>query len=252
MRNPLKQGATPMPTRCLHLTTYALLLATLSGDPLRAETSRQTASDSYTVDIVPSDFVPSVTNKFFSLKPGTRYLFKDKTGNERIEVAVTDDKKRIMGVTTSVVRVKEWKRNTLVEETRDWYAQDKTGTVWYFGEAVDNYKDGKLDNHKGSWEAGVDGAVPGIIMLGTPEVGQTYRQEYYKHRAEDMGTIVALDAKVSVPLGKFENCLKVRDWSRIEAGNEHKYYCLAIGFLAMEESIEGGEKLELVEIQRGE
>ena len=148
---------------------------------------------------------------------------------------MTDDKKHIMGVRTSVVRVREWKRNTLVEETRDWYAQDKTGTVWYFGEAVDNYKDGKLDNHKGSWEAGVDGAVPGIIMLGEPEVGQTYRQEYYKHRAEDMGTIVALDAKVSVPLGKFENCLKVRDWSRIEAGNEHKYYCPEIGFLTMED-----------------
>jgi hypothetical protein len=241
-----------MPTRCLHLTTCALLLTTLSGDPLRAEASRQSASDTYTVAIVPSDFVPRVTNRYFSLEPGTRYLFKDATGNERIEIAVTDDRKNIMGVTATVVQVKEWKRNTLVEETRDWYAQDKTGTVWYFGEAVDNYKDGKLDNHKGSWEAGVDGAMPGIIMPGEPEVGQTYRQEYYKERAEDMGTIVALDAKVSVPFGKFENCLKVRDWSRIEAGNEHKYYCPATGFLTMEESIEGGDKVELVEIKRSE
>src|SRR5687768_3691024 len=81
-----RQGAAPMPRHRLYLTTCALLLAASNGDPLRAETSRQTASDSYTVDIVPSDFVPSVTNKFFSLKPGTRYLFKDKTGNERIEV----------------------------------------------------------------------------------------------------------------------------------------------------------------------
>ena len=198
-----------MPTRCRYLTTYALLLATLSGDPLRAETSRQTASDSYTVDIVPSDFVPSVTNKFFSLKPGTRYLFKDKTGNERIEVAVTDDKKHIMGVRTSVVRVREWKRNTLVEETRDWYAQDKTGTVWYFGEAVDNYKDGKLDNHKGSWEAGSTAPCPGSLCWASPKLVRPTARNTTNTGLKTWERSWP-DAKVSVPLGKFENCLKVR------------------------------------------
>jgi hypothetical protein len=235
-----------MSSRCSLLATCALLITACDEAPVRAETAG--GSDGYTATIVPSDFLPRVTNKYFSLEPGTKYIFRDRAGKERIEVAITDERKDIMGVATTVVRVREWKHNTLVEETRDWYAQDKAGTVWYFGEAVDNYNDGKLANHKGSWEAGVDGAMPGIIMLGNPRVGQTYRQEYYKGKAEDMGTVVALDAAVSAPFGKFENCLQIRDWSRIEQGNEYKYYCPTVGFLTVEESVGGGARIELVEM----
>ena len=227
------------------LASCVFLAGALAQGPLSAETSAE--SGRYAPTINRGDFTPAVTNKYFTLKPGTKFLFKNKSGSERIEVAVTDEKKEVMGVTTIVVRVKEWKRDMLVEETSDWYAQDKSGTVWYFGEAVDNYKDGKLADHKGSWEAGVDGAMPGVIMLGEPRVGQTYRQEYYKGKAEDMGTIVALDAAVAVPFGRFEECLQVKDWSRVEQGTEYKYYCPAVGFLTMEESTGGGDKLELVE-----
>ena len=235
-----------MSTRSSLLMFCALLSTAGGGAPIRAEPSPE--SDRYSVTIVPGDFVPAVTNKYFALKPGSKFTFRNKAGNERIEVAVTDESKEIMGVAATVVRVKEWKNETLVEETRDWYAQDKGGTVWYFGEAVDNYKDGKLANHKGSWEAGVDGAKPGIIMLAEPRVGETYRQEYYKGKAEDMGTVMALNATVSVPLGRYDNCLQVRDWSRIEPDNEYKYYCPAVGFLTMEQSVGGGDKLELVEM----
>ena len=121
-----------------------------------------------------------------------------------------------MGVTTLVVRDREWLNDQMAEDTRDWVAQDKDGNVWYFGEAVDNYEDGKLVDHDGSWEAGVDGALPGIVMLSNPKAGDTYRQEYYPGKAEDMGTVVAVGKKVTVPQGAFEDCVQIRDWSRIK------------------------------------
>ena len=115
------------------------------------------------------------------------------------------------------MRDREWLNGQLTEETRDWVAQDKDGNVWYFGEAVDNYENGKLVNHEGSWEAGVDGAKPGIVMLSNPRAGDTYRQEYYPGTAEDMGTVVAVGKRISIPRGaSFEDCVKIRDWSRVK------------------------------------
>jgi hypothetical protein len=196
--------------------------------------------------INPQDFVPEINNKYFTLKPGTKFTYQDKRGIERIELTVTNETKKLMGVTTRGVRVTEWRYGALKEDTIDWYGQDKAGNVWYFGEAVNNYKNGKLIHHKGSGEAGVNGAKPGIIMRANPKPGDTYRQEYYKGYAEDMGTIVATDKKITVPHGTFENCLQVRDWSRLDYTNEHKYYCPAIGFLVREETIGGAIEADLV------
>jgi hypothetical protein len=210
-------------------------------------------SAEYNPVINPADFVDEVTNKYFALKPGRKFTYRNSAGTERIEIAVTRERKKIMGVTTVVVRATEWKNNVLKEDTRDWYAQDKDGNVWYFGEAVDNYVDGKLSNHTGSWQAGVDGAKPGIIMLARPKVGDTYRQEYYKGHAEDMGTVVALGKKVTTTAGTFDDCLQVRDWSRIETASEHKYYCPAIGFLVLEESTApAGGRVELIAVSTDE
>ena len=150
---------------------------------------------------------------------------------------VTRETKTIMGVTTTVVREIERKRGVLREDARNWFAQDKRGNVWYFGEEVDNYTaDGKLKDHGGSWEAGVKEAKPGIIMPATPKVGDTYRQEYLQGQAEDMGTVVALDQKVTVAAGTFDDCLQIKDWSKIETSSEFKYYCPTVGFLVLEES----------------
>jgi hypothetical protein len=202
--------------------------------------------------INPDDFVPQVNNQYFTLKPGTKFSYETKTprGLERVEEAVTNETKKVMGVTTTVVRVREWLNGVLKEDSRDWYAQDKAGNVWYFGEAVDKYVDGKLANHKGSWEAGVGGAKPGLIMPGNPRVGETFRQEYLKGIAEDMGTIVATDAKVTVPHATFENCLQVHDWTLLKPGADVKYYCPAIGFMALEleKGVAGVQRVELVSV----
>jgi hypothetical protein len=153
-----------------------------------------------------------------------------------------------MGVTAPVVRDREWLNGVLEEDTRDWYAQDKAGNVWYLGEAVDNFRDGKLADHAGSWESAVDGGKPGIIMLKDPKVGDTYRQEFLPGKAEDMGTVVAVGTKVSVPYGTFDDCVQIKDWSRIETDEEYKYFCAGVGFMVLEE--EGSERLELTGVAR--
>ena len=170
-----------------------------------------------------SNFVPKITNKYFTLEPGSKFTYMKKTteGLERSEVVVLRETKEIMGVTTIVVWDRVWLNDKLKEDTRDWYAQDRDGNVWYFGEAVGNYKDGKLVNYAGTWEAGIDGAKPGIIMPANPKVGFTYQQEDAKGKAEDMGTIIAVGERVTVPYGTLDDCVQTRDWSRIEIGRAH-------------------------------
>ena len=188
--------------------------------------------------------------KYFTLKPGTRFTYQIKSGTERIEIAVPGEKKKVMGVTTAVLRAKEWKNVRLWEDTLGLYAQDKAGNVWYFGEAVDFYKDAKVAHHTGSWEADVNGAKPGMLMRADLRVGDTYRQEYYKGYAEDMGTVVARDKKVTVPYGTFEKCVQIRDSSVLDITTEYKYYCPDVGFLVREEVVGRGAEADLVSVAR--
>lgn len=225
----------------------AVLIAVISGAFFWSE-GRQ----GYNPAIDPNNFVSNVNNKYFTLKPGKKFVYEKRNdeGLERIEVVVVDETKQVMGINMTVVWDRVWLNNELIEDTEDWYAQDKDGNVWYFGEDVNNYENGKLQDHKGAWEAGVDGAKPGIIMLANPQVGDSYRQEYYKGKAEDMADILSLDKKVVVPYGTFEDCLQTRDWSRIDqSANEYKYYCPNVGFVVMEESVKSGQgKVELVDV----
>src|SRR5215217_1970345 len=118
------------------------------------------------------------------MKPGTTFLYEG--GTEHDEMRVTHQTRKVMGVECMVVDDRAWEDGKLIEKTYDWFAQDKEGSVWYFGENTKEYEEGKVVSTKGSWEAGVDGAKPGIIMQADPKVGQAYRQEYYKGEAEDM------------------------------------------------------------------
>jgi hypothetical protein len=206
--------------------------------------------EAYNPVIDANNFVPQINNKYFTLIPGTIFKYEGRTGTLRIEVTVTNEKKKLMGVTTTGVRVTEWRNGLLKEDTIDWYAQDRAGNVWYFGEAVNNYTDGTVVSHKGSWEAGVDGAKPGIIMPADPKIGETYRQEYYFARAEDMGTVIATNRKVTVPYGTLENCIQVHDTTTLEKRREYKYYCLDIAFLALDKPVGFGPEAELVSITR--
>jgi hypothetical protein len=219
-------------------------------DSSMEENMTETIEESDSV-IDPADFTDPVDNPYFPLEAGTTFVLEGQSDGEdiRVEIYVTDQTKEIMGVTTMVIRDREWEDGELVEDTYDWFANDNDGNVWYFGEDSKEYDDGELVGTSGSWEAGVDGAEPGILMEADPQVGDVYQQEYYEGEAEDMAEVLSLEASVSVEYGSFDNCLQTKEWTPLEPGvEEHKYYASGVGILKEEAVVGGDEVLELVEI----
>jgi hypothetical protein len=206
----------------------------------------------YRPRVDPADFVETIDNPYFPLTPGTTLVYRGVSDGERevVRVAVTDETKEILGITATVVRDRVFVDGKLAEDTFDWYAQDRQGNVWYLGEDTKEYENGKISSTEGSWEAGVDGAQPGVIMPAQPEVGLTYRQEFYEGQAEDMAKAVALGATVKVPAGSFDEVLVTEDWTPLEPKLlERKYYATGVGVI-FERLIKGGEEvLRLVEVQ---
>jgi hypothetical protein len=231
----------------LVITVAALVVGAL---PVRAQDDGP-----YDPVIDPENFVDGVDNPYFPLTPGTTFVYEGDTeeGTEHIEVEVTDDTKEILGVECVVVRDTVWVDGELVEDTFDWYAQDTDGNVWYMGEDTKEYKDGEVVSTEGAWEAGVDGAKPGIIMWADPQIGTSYRQEYYAGEAEDMAEVISLTESASVTYGSFDDLLVTKEWTPLEPGiAENKYYAAGVG-LVLEEVVEGGsERVELIDILTGD
>jgi hypothetical protein len=193
-----------------------------------ASSSPQEQHKAYTPNIDPAEFTTTIDNEYFPMKPGTVFLYKG--GTERDRMTVTHSTKMVMGVECVVVDDRAWEGGQLVEKTYDWFTQDEKGNVWYFGEDTKEYENGKVVSTKGSWEAGVDGAKPGIIMQAEPEVGQSYRQEYYPGEAMDMARVLSLDASVTVSYGSFDHVLETKEWTPLEPGFfEKKYYARGVG-----------------------
>jgi hypothetical protein len=201
----------------------------------------------------PADFVAEVDNPFHPLVPGTRLRYEGTTddGAEVVVVQVTNQTRRIQGVPSVVVRDTVTVAGEVVEDTYDWYAQDRHGNVWYLGEATKEYENGKVTSTAGSWEAGVDGAEAGIVMPARPRVGGTYRQEYYVGQAEDMAQVLSVTKRAAVPFGTFKGVVETKDYTRLEPDVvEHKYYARGVG-LVLEIMVEGGsERLRLVDVSR--
>jgi hypothetical protein len=223
----------------------ALSLLTLAGAG-PSTCNRTDTNSTYRPNVDPAAFVPSVTNPYFPLVPGTKLQYQETSpeGNKTIDVVVTHDTKRILGVPCVVVHDTVRLGSQLKEDTLDWYAQDRDGNVLYFGEATQSYESDGSVNTKGSWEAGVDGALPGIIMPATPRVGDPCRQEYYRGKAEDMAQIVSLSETATVPYGSFSACVKTRDWSALEPDVvENKWFARGIGQVRAE-IVQGGTGAE--------
>jgi hypothetical protein len=195
----------------------------------------------------PANFSDPQPNPWFPLEPGTRTVFEG--GAERVEVTVTDQTRDVEGVTATVVIDKVFRDGELVEDTQDWYATDNAGNVWYLGEETAEYEGGEVTTTAGSWEAGVDDAQPGIIMLADPQIGDAYRQEFYAGEAEDVARVYALGESVTVPSGAYTDVLVTEDWSLLDpAVRERKWYAPGVG-VVFEEIISGGSgSLELVEV----
>ena len=211
--------------------------------------------DRYNPVIAPSNFLSvaetaAAPNPLFPLVPGTTYNFRALTpeGTETVEVTVTSDTRTILGVSCIVVRDIVRLDGNVIEDTVDWFAQDRSGNVWYFGENTAEYADGLITTTDGSWEAGVEGAKPGIIMFGQPVVGKVYRQELFFGEAEDAAKVIALNESVTVVAGAYSNCLKTEDFTPMEPENrEFKYYAPGIGNI-LTISPDSGKRVELISV----
>ena len=209
----------------------------------------QSKTTEYNPVIDPANFSTTITNKYFALPVGRQMTYEKQTadGMETIHLEIETNTQTIMGVKTITYRDKVYVEGELVEDTRDYLAQDKDGNVWYFGEKVDNYENGKLKDHEGSWIAGVDEAKPGIWIKANHRVGDSYRQEYYSGKAEDMREVVAVDQTVTTKLATYTGCVKMYDWTPLDPlSREYKYYCPEVSALVVIENLETGEKAELI------
>jgi hypothetical protein len=192
--------------------------------------------------IDPGDFVDTIDNPYMPMLPGSRWVYEGTSDGEteHIEVVVTDERKMILGISATVVRDTVTIDGQLVEDTFDWFAQDHDGAVWYLGEATEEYEDGKVVSTEGAWEAGVDGALPGIVMPAEPAVGDAFRQEFYAGEAEDMAEVIAVGATEVVAGKPVTDLVTTRDWTPLDAGTiELKHYAPGIG-LVLEEKVAGG------------
>lgn len=201
--------------------------------PLMAVFYASTAfADTYAPQIDPAQFTTDITNPFLTLPTGRKLVYSGETpdGLERIEITMTGETREIMGVTTTVYLDQVYIDDQLVEETSDYLAQNTvTGDVWYFGEDVQNYENGKPSNTDGAWIAGVDNAQPGIWITASPVPGMEYRQEYYAGEAEDMVTIKEVGLTLATPLGTFDGCVATYDWTPLDPNSkEDKFYCPGI------------------------
>src|SRR5215212_3282355 len=204
------KGDEPMKVKKRFFALTTILLVVLLS-------SVSTAGAKPSLQLDPGNFVSKVDNPYFPLEPGRTYIYRGETEGvpTRDVMIVTSATKVILGVTTIVVRDQAYEDGILIEDTFDWYAQDKAGNVWYFGEDTKELDaSGNVISTEGSWKAGVDGAQPGIIMLAHPQVGDRYYQEFYPGVAEDQAKVLSLDASVCVAYGCFNNVLVTKDWTQ--------------------------------------
>jgi hypothetical protein len=207
----------------LSILLLALLLAGCGGSDSTSLPQRDEPAE-----LDAGDFVARIDHPYWPMAPGSSWVYRED--GQRVEVTVTDQTKEILGIPASVVHDVVTEDGELVEDTYDWYAQDKNGSLWYLGEATKEYENGKVKTTEGSWQAGVDGAEAGILLPAEPEVGMTYRQEYYEGEAEDAAEILSLDEWVEVPFGRFRNVLMTKDHTPLDPDVlEHKFYAKGVG-----------------------
>jgi hypothetical protein len=193
----------------------------------------------------------TITNPLLPLVPGTVFNYAgEKDGQPMTSVVtVTNETRKLMGVQTRAVTDFVYVNGALAETAIDYYAQDTQGNVWYFGEVTKEYENGKVTSKEGSWLAGVRNALPGIVMEAQPQVGDTYFQENAPNVAQDMATVLDLNAKFTTPYGTFKNCLQTQESSPLEPGFvEYKYYLPGVGFLGSVAVQGGNETLSLVSV----
>jgi hypothetical protein len=248
----MRAAATPTMALAAALTLSGCQAATPTPSPAPPD-STGLPQGGDPVELDPADFTADITPEYWPMRPGTRWAYRevDEEGHVlTVTITVSTETKRIAnGVTARVVRDTVTEDGELVEDTFDWYAQDDEGTVWYLGEDTAEFEDGEVSSRAGSFEAGVDGALPGVILPGEPTDGLAYRQEYYAGEAEDNGEILSTDEMADVPAGHFDGVLLTKDTISIEPDVlEYKLYAAGVGPVLVFGVSGGGGREELVQM----
>lgn len=237
-----------MAIRAPFTRTAAWLLAASLLLPSHASSDPRPKSWNPSID--PANFAGVVEdNPYFPLPPGRTLLYRGtaKDGIETLEMEVTNRTKTILGVRTTVVVERHGLNGQIVEISENWFAQDRNGDVWYFGEFSQNYENGVPINSAGSWEAGVSDARPGIIMKANPQAGDVYFQEFAPGIAQDMAQVMSTSGSATVPQGSYTGVLETKEWTDLEPNSrERKFYAPGIGFLLEQK---GPDRLELIEVR---
>jgi hypothetical protein len=212
------------PFRMVALATFTLLPA--------AQPSAQ-RDDGFTRNfpVEPGELVSTGRNPYFVLEPGYRLVLED--GAVRLVITVLAETRVVAGVETRVVEERETNAGALVEISRNYFAiSRRTNSVFYFGEDVDIYKNGKVVNHEGAWLAGADGARYGLVMPGLPLLSARYYQELAPKVAMDRSQIVSVNARLTTPAGAFSDVLKIEETTPLEPGaKEYKLYAAGVGLV---------------------
>jgi uncharacterized protein YceK len=202
-----------------------------------------------------ASFTANVTNPWYPLRPGSVYVYGGiKDGQPKRDLmTVTRATNVIDGARCVVVSDVLYIHGRVRERTTDWYTQDPKGNVWYFGEKTAELDaKGRVKSTSGSWQAGVNGAVPGIFMFAQPEQGRSARQEYYKGQAEDHFQVLKLGQPVTVPFRSFGAALLTKEWTPLEPRVlDHKYFVHGIGQVLGLAVTPPGDRTELVSFKQG-
>ena len=185
-------------------------------------------------DVDKSKFGPTGSNPYFSLQPGAVSVFK--SDDAMLTITVLDETRIVDGVTTRIIEEREEEDGSPIEISRNYFAIDpQTNDVYYFGEEVDIFKDGKISNHEGAWLSGVDGAKFGLMMPGSPKTGDRFYQELAEKVAMDRAEIVSTGESIEAPAGKFEKCVRIKETSPLEKGSSTKVYAAGVGLVRDDE-----------------
>jgi len=234
------------------VSALVVVLAPISG--IGVTNAGASIGSKYDPEIDPADFTSEITNPYFPLVPGTTFVYEGTSeGKAELDtVKVTSETRPILGVDCVIVHDVVSQEGVVVEDTFDWYTQDKDGNVWYFGEDTRELDArGRVKTTEGSWEPGQHGAQPGIVMTAHPDVGDSYREEYQKGVAEDRGRIIRVGETRTTPTDSYNDVVVVAERTRLEPKIvEHKEYAPGIGLIT-ENVIKGAdEKSHLARIDR--
>jgi hypothetical protein len=225
----------------LHIVGLAILIA--SSAALLAAPPPQKADFRNTFSVDKTKLTSTGRGTYVILEPG--YTLHLQSGKDTLIISVLEETKVVDGVTTRIVEERETEGGQLVEVSRNYFAVDNaTGDVYYFGEDVDMYKNGKVTGHEGAWLSGVNGAKFGLMVPGAPKPGDRYYQESAPKVAMDRAEVVAINAEIKVPAGAFKNCLHTKESSALESGTDDKYYAPGVGIVKDAEFV-------LVKIEKG-